>query len=258
MAVTPAVLRPPPPLFDDEEPAVFCSPVDEVRDALVAVTWVATGTLVASLVRVMTTVTGVLDSPGEVPVAVTMDVMTCVVAGMEDSEMVEVETGWFGSVVGAGVVAVVVGAATGVVVSRIDDETAELMDESMDEESAELVVAGALVGVGVVVVVAGTAEEVVAMMDVLLTVLTVLTAEEEESGVTVELASGVETVEDGASTLVVVLEDMVRGAERRDALGRARAANWLWVAERAAESARVECRGWHQPGGPERGEEGSE
>lgn len=30
----------------------------------------------------------------------------------------------------------------------------------------------------------------------------------------------------------------------RDALGRARAANWLWVAERAAESARVECRGW--------------
>lgn len=191
MAVTPAVLRPPPPLFDDEEPAVFCNPVDDVRDAVVAVTWVATGTFVASLVRVMTTVTGVLGSPGVVPVAVTMDVITCVVAGMDDSDMVEVETGWFGSVVGAGAFAVVVGGGAGVVVSRIDDETAELMDESIDEDSAEVVVAGALV-----VVVVGAAEEVVAMMDVLLTVLTA----EEESGVTAELASGVETVEDGAST----------------------------------------------------------
>lgn len=192
MAVTPAVLRPPPPLFDDEEPAVFCNPVDDVRDALVAVTWVATGTFVASLVRVMTTVTGVLGSPGVVPVAVTMDVITCVVAGMDDSDMVEVETGWFGSVVGAGAFAVVVGGGAGVVVSRIDDETAELMDESIDEDSAEVVVAGALV----VVVVGAAEEEVVAMMDVLLTVLTA----EEESGVTAELASGVETVEDGAST----------------------------------------------------------
>lgn len=64
------------------------------------------------------------------------------VGGTEDSDMVEVETG-------ADVVwAVEDGVGVGVVdvVARMDDETAELIDESMDEDSAaELDVAGALV-----------------------------------------------------------------------------------------------------------------
>ena len=67
--------------------------VDDVRELPEEVISVVIGVLVGSLVLVTTTVTGVLDSPGVVPDAVTTDVITCVVGGTEDSDMVEVETG---------------------------------------------------------------------------------------------------------------------------------------------------------------------
>lgn len=47
----------------------------------------------ASLVRVTTTVTGVFDSPGVVPDAVTTEVTTIITGGTDDSEIVDVDIG---------------------------------------------------------------------------------------------------------------------------------------------------------------------
>lgn len=77
MAVTPAVLSPPPLLSDDEPLPVFAARfVDDVRELPEEVISVVIGVLEASFVLVTTTVTGVLDSPGVVPDAVTTDVIT--------------------------------------------------------------------------------------------------------------------------------------------------------------------------------------
>lgn len=74
--------------------------------------------------------------------------------------MVEVESGVVCTADDEGVVCVV--GAADVVVSRMDDDTAELIDESMDEVSTELVVAGALVVVGAAAVVVDMMEELLA------------------------------------------------------------------------------------------------
>lgn len=117
---------PPPPLPPLPLPPVLSAgdeDVAEVRPVLVIP--VVMGVLVGGFVAVTVTTTGV--SPGEVGVRVTTDVTTAVVGGMDDSDMVAVET----------IAVLLVGSAEVDVGDAIDEDTADEMDSAMDDVSTE-------------------------------------------------------------------------------------------------------------------------